>query len=303
MTGHITKLCAEQTLEPWETCCLSEVFLPNIESFGELLDLLEFLYRVNKHSLLLPSHHLETEQIVHKNMRMGIGMTGLLQASKEQRGWLAPAYDYLRDLDVRYSEKNNMPRSIKLTTVKPSGTLSLLPGVTAGIHPAYAQYMIRRITIATDHPLTQICKNAGYSVEFKQNFDGTEDYNSSIVSFPYSYPKGTILAKEMTAISQLEEIRKIQKDWSDNSVSCTIYYKEEEIEGIKSYLYKHYKNNFKSLSFLLHQEHGFKQAPYEEITKKKYEELVKRCKPITQIDALDFGEEVEECEKGACPIR
>lgn len=250
--------------------------------------MITLLYRINKHSLALPCHHPETEAIVHKNMRMGIGMTGIMQANKEQLGWLDAAYKFLRDYDNRYSELKGFNRSIKLTTVKPSGTLSLLPGVTPGIHPGYAQYMIRRITIAADNPLVGTCKEHGYPVEYKQNFDGTEDYGSVIVSFPFAYPIGTKLAADMTAIDQLKEIKKLQELWSDNSVSCTVYFKKEELPEIKEYLAKHYKSNYKSLSFLLHSEHGFKQSPYEEITKKQYDALVASTRQILTVDSATF---------------
>ena len=294
--------CAEQSLAPYETCCLAEIFLPNIESKEEFLDIIELLYRINKHSLLLPSHHPETEKIVHKNMRMGIGVTGILQASKEQNSWLSEGYTYLRDFDDRYSEMNNMNPSIKLTTVKPSGTLSLLPGVTPGIHPAYSQYMYRRIRIASGHPLVDICKKNGYPVEFVKNFDGSEDYNTTVVTFPFSYPKGTRLAKDMTAIDQLKEIKRLQEVWSDNSVSCTIYYKKEEIPEIKDYLHKHYRNNHKSLSFLLHSDHGFQQAPYQEIDKDTFEKLKNSTNIIESIESVTFDSS-DECANGACPIK
>lgn len=295
--------CAEQSLEDKETCCLAEVFLPNITSLEELLDVTELLYRINKHSLLLPSHHPETEAVVHKNMRMGIGMTGIMQASEEQIGWLNTAYEYLREFDREYSASIGVAPSIKLTTVKPSGTLSLLPGVTPGIHPGYAQYMYRRIRIAASHQLVNKCRNNGYPIEYVRNFDGTEDYNTVVVTFPFAYPEGTVLAKDMTAIDQLNMIRKMQALWSDNSVSCTVYYRKEELPEIKAYLAENYRYQHKSLSFLLHSDHGFQQAPYEEITKEQYDGLVARTTIIDSIaEALDFDGS-EECANGACPVR
>lgn len=294
--------CAEQSLESYETCCLAEIFLPNVESKEEFLDISELLYRICKHSLALPCHNKETEAVVRKNMRMGIGLTGILQASEEQNSWQDEGYLYLRDFDKRYSIIRGWPESIKLTTVKPSGTLSLLPGVTPGIHPAFAQYMYRRITIASEHKLVKLCREKGYPIEYKKNFDGTEDYNSVIVTFPFSYPEGTVLARDMTAMDQLREIRRLQTNWSDNSVSCTIYYRKEEIPAIRDYLTKHYRNNHKSLSFLLHSEHGFQQAPYEEITKEQFDELVSRTQIITSINSAEF-EGGDECASGACPIR
>jgi adenosylcobalamin-dependent ribonucleoside-triphosphate reductase len=294
--------CAEQSLAAYETCCLAEVYLPNIESKEQLLDVCQLLYRINKHSLALPCHLKETEDIVHKNMRMGIGVTGVLQATEEQRSWLSDTYRRLREFDFKYSHAHGFPESVKLTTVKPSGTLSLLPGVTSGCHPAYSQYMIRRIRIAADHPLVQVCREHGYPVEYQRNFDGSEDHSTMVVSFPFCYPEGTKIAAEMTAIDQLEVVKWLQANWSDNSVSCTVYYRKEELPEIKKYLAKNYKNNHKSLSFLLHNEHGFHQAPLEEITKEEYDALVASTQLITHVDEASF-DGGDECASGACPVK
>jgi len=295
--------CFEQALNPWETCCLAENFLPNFKSKEEFLDALELEYRVCKHSLLLPSHQPETEDIVQKNMRMGIGISGIQQATEEQMSWLDAGYKYLREFDKQYSLANGFPTSIKLTTVKPSGTLSLLPGVTPGIHPAIAKYLIRRVQIDADHILVNVCKEHGYPVEHRLNIDGSVDYSTVVVSFPLSYSEGTTLAEDMTAIDQLNEIRKLQTIWSDNSVSCTIYYTLEELPEIKRYLKKYYKNCHKTLSFLLKKDNGFKQLPYEEITKDEYEKLAKSIKPITEIHSISFDEDDSDCATGACPVR
>lgn len=295
--------CAEQSLADKETCCLAEVFLPNIESAEELLDVCKLLYRINKHSLALPCHQKGTEAIVNKNMRMGIGVTGVLQATEEQKGWLDETYRALRVYDEEYSKQQGWPKSIKLTTCKPSGTLSLLPGVTPGIHPAYARYMIRRIRISANHPLIEVCKQHGYDVEYQRNFDGSEDHSTMVVSFPFSYGEKAILASEMTAIDQLHAVKWLQSVWSDNSVSCTVYYRKEELPEIQEYLKANYKDGHKSLSFLLHSDHGFHQAPMEPITKEEYEALVARTKLITSIDSFDEFDSGDECAGGACPIR
>ena len=295
--------CAEQSLADGETCCLAEVFLPNISSKEELLDVSTLLYRINKHSLALQCHQKVTEAIVHENMRMGIGITGVLQCTEEQKSWLSETYTQLRSYDEWYSQKHGFNKSIKLTTVKPSGTLSLLPGVTPGCHPAYARFMIRRIRISSNHALVQVCKDHGYPVEYQQNFDGSEDRSTVVVSFPFRHPDHAVLAKDMTAISQLETVKWLQEVWSDNSVSCTVYYRPEELPEIKKYLKKNYRNNHKSLSFLLHSEHGFKQAPLEEITEEQYNEMVASTRIISAIDEANIGLDDAECSTGACPIR
>lgn len=295
--------CAEQSLASYETCCLAEVYLSNIESYEEFIDICKLLYRVNKHSLALPCHNKETEAIVHENMRMGIGITGLLQATEEQKSWLKKAYYELRHFDASYSKQKGFNESIKLTTSKPSGTLSLLPGVTPGCHPAYARFLIRRIRIAADHSLVHTCRNHGYPVEFQKNFDGTDDHSTVVVSFPFRYPDHAVLASEMTAIQQLETVKWVQENWSDNSVSCTVYYKKEELPEIKEYLAKNYKKCHKSLSFLLHSDHGFAQAPLEEITEEQYNEMVASTKLITKVEELIDFEGDSECAGGVCPVK
>jgi len=295
--------CAEQSLANFETCCLAEVYLPNIETYAELKLVLRLLYRINKHSLAIPCAIKETEDIVHKNMRMGIGVTGYLQASEEQQGWLSDAYTYIRAYDKEYSSLKGFPESIKLTTVKPSGTLSLLAGVTAGAHPAYSQHYIRRIRMATESELVKVCRENGYHVEYVRNFDGTEDHSTVVVSFPCEFPEGTRLANDMSAVDQLEVIKRLQAEWSDNSVSVTIYYRKEELDEIKKWLGENYVN-VKSVSFLLHNEHGFDQAPLEEITKEQYEEMKAKVVPITSLSSLNMDDiDIAECDSGACPIR
>ena len=310
LSGVFTNNCAEQSLNNTETCCLSELYLPNIKTKEELYKCVTYMYRISKHSLSLPcADSKNTENIVHKNMRMGIGVTGYLQATDEQRGWLKDCYLYLRDFDREYSIKNGFPISIKLTTCKPSGTLSLLGGCTSGVHPGFAQYYIRRIRIASESPLIKLAKNHGYPIEYVRNFDGSLDHTTQIISFPYRLPEGTVLAENCTAIEQLEWVKKLQTEWSDNSVSVTVYYRKNELSEIKSWLSKNYNNSVKTVSFLLHNDHGFAQAPLEQITKEQYEELVSQCKPITSIEGICYVNESEEllsqaeCANGICPIK
>lgn len=276
--------------------------MPNITSRDELLDAATLLYRFNKHSLQLSSHQPETDEVVKRNQRMGISITGALQASKEQLSWLSDCYEHLREFDKRYSLLHGFNVSIKLTTVQPSGTLSLLPGVAPGAHPGYARFMYRRIRIASDSNFVLVCRQHGYPIEFVKNFDGTEDKGTVVVTFPFAYPEGTRLAKDMTALDQLEVMKYLQTHWSDNAVSCTIYYKKEELPGIKAYLAKNYSKNHKTLSFLLHSGHGFQQAPFEEVSEEAYNNLLAATTPITAISSAEF-ESSDECASGVCPVR
>ena len=308
--GFYVHNCAEQSLADKETCCLAEVYLPNVSSFEELKKCVEYLYRICKHSLTLPcADSKETESIVHKNMRMGIGMTGVLQASKEQQEWLKPCYEFLRQFDEVYSDMKGYPRSVKLTTIKPSGTLSILGHCTPGCHPAYASTYWRRIRVSSESKLINLAKDHGYHVEYVKNFDGTLDFGTQVIKFPYKMPEGTILAEDCSAIRQMEFVKWCQTNWSDNSVSVTVYYRKEELPEIKEWLRANYNNSVKTISFLLHSDHGFQQAPYEKISLEEYEEAMKSIRPIVTFEGIcsTISDELlateGECAGGACPMK
>lgn len=297
--------CAEITLSSYECCNLVELFLNNIESEEELWDCARLLYKTQKAIAAMPFIHDETNEIVHKNMRLGMGVTGVCQ-SMEKLSWLDECYNKLKEYDVKWSKEKGYPESIRLTTVKPSGTLSLLAGASAGIHPAYSRYWIRRVEISAKDPLVEVCKQLGYNAEFKINLDGSIDYSTVKVEFPCESCDKALLAEDIGVIEQLDLVKTIQEIWSDNSVSVTAYYRPEDLDDIKSWMKENYKNSIKSVSFLLKDKHGFKQAPYESIDEKKYLQLTKKVKPIESLDFNDFGSEILnnlECEGGACPIK
>jgi intein/homing endonuclease len=291
-------------------CCLSDIFLPNVKSKEELFKCATYLYRICKHSLSLPCvDSKDTEDMVHKNYRFGIGITGYLQSTKEQQSWLSDCYVYLRELDKKYSQEHSLPTSIKMTTVKPSGTLSILANCTPGVHPGFSRYYKRRVRIASESPLIKLAKEHGYPVEYVKNFDDTIDHSTQIITFPKSLPDHTVLAENCTAVDQLEYVKKLQTEWSDNSVSVTVYYRKCELPAIKEWLRKNYNDSVKTVSFLLHSDHNFKQAPMEAITKEEYDELVSECRPITNLSGVCFVDEniellkASECAGGHCPLR
>jgi hypothetical protein len=237
-------------------------------------------------------------------MRLGLGVTGVCQ-SLDKIEWLDECYVELRKFDREWSKQRGWPESNKLTTVKPSGTLSLLGGATPGGHPGYSKYYLRTVRMSSSDKLVQICKETGYHVEFLLNFDGSENHDTVVVYFPCETPDGAILACDMTVIKQLELVKKLQDVWSDNAVSVTAYYSPEELSSLKEWLKGNYKNHLKSVSFLLRQNHGFKQAPYQEIDKETYNKCKQKVKQISTISSITPGESLQglECEGGACPIK
>jgi ribonucleotide reductase alpha subunit len=298
--------CAEIALGDGESCNLATVFLPNIESLKQFKEISRLLYLVQKQITSLRYPYAKTNRIVSKNRRLGQSITGVLQCSKEQLSWLSPAYEYLRDLDAEYSDANGISRSVRLTTVQPSGTLSLLPGVTPGIHPAYAKYYIRRVRFGAADPLIEACRKRGYNVVPEVGIDGREDHTKWVVEFPAESPEGAVLAAEMTAVEQLEWVKRMQTEWADNAVSVTVYYRIEELGEIKAWLKENYDESVKSVSFLLHADHNFPLAPYEEIDEETYNAMVAKVDltiPMASSTLDDNLIDDPSCTTGACPVR
>jgi hypothetical protein len=219
-------------------------------------------------------------------------------------GWADPIVSIEDSECETFDIEVNATHRYTLNGAVSHNTLSLLPGVTPGVHPGYSMFFIRRIRIAANSELVTVCKKNGFPVEYQKNFDGTDDLNTVVVSFPSRYPEGTVVAKDLSALDQLEFIKRLQTEWSDNSVSCTIYYRLEELPAIQEWLRVNYNECVKTVSFLLHSGHGFAQAPYEEITEDQYNQMVSKVTPITGVNvAEDDLLDNFECATGACPVK
>lgn len=298
-----TNPCAEIGLAHRESCNLSEIFLPNVESQEELTDLAKILYKVQKAVAAMPYLDKMSDEITSRNLRLGLGVTGVAQAG-DKLDWLSNTYEALRAFDTEWSAERGLNQSVRLTTVKPSGTLSLLAGVTPGVHPGYSRFHIRRVRMATNDPIVEFCRVRGYHVEPARNTDGSEDPRTMIVEFPCEFPEDTLLAEDMTAFEQLDLQRRLQREWADNAVSVTVYFSPDELEGVREYLGEHW-GEMKSISFMLREDHGFDQAPLEECSRETYEERVAMVNGGVQMSLTGASIllDGEECATGSCPIR
>lgn len=294
--------CGEIGLPDHGLCNLVETFPSLHDSFEDFKKTLKYAYLYAKSVTLIPTHCERTNQVIMRQRRIGLSQSGIVEAM-ERHGtrtyldWCDAGYNYLQQLDLEYSNWLCIPRSIKMTTVKPSGTLSLLPGVTPGIHYPHSEFYIRRIKIDDTSPLVDILRKAGYPMERTVYGD-----NTWVVSIPVrsaNFRKG----KEHISIwEQLELGAKLQYYWSDNSVSQTVTVKKEELSQIKTAL-EMYEDRLKTVSFLPLADHNYQQAPYEEITKEQYEEMTKNLKPLKLKKASVHDSEEKYCESDICVLR
>ncbi len=294
--------CGEQTLESFELCCLVESFPSKHNSYEEFKETLKYAYLYAKSVTLVNTHWKETNAVMLKNRRMGISQTGIIEAfvkhgRRNMINWCDKGYIYLRELDETYSDWLCVPKSIKITTVKPSGTVSLLPGVPPGIHYPHSEFYIRRIRISKNSDLIAKIRNAGYHIE-----NDLYSENSYVIEFPI-HERYFDRSKNDTSIwEQAENAAAYQKYWSDNQVSITITFRNDEAKEIKHVL-ECYEDKLKSVSFLPIKEHGYKQDPYEEISKEKYEEMVSKTKPMNLDETKDRAIGEKFCDSDRCEVK
>lgn len=271
--------CAEQPLEDHELCCLVETYPAHHDSLEDYIKTLKMAYLYAKTVTLIPTHNPKTNAVMMRNRRIGCSMSGIVQAMqrfgrRQFFDWCEEGYQAIQHFDRTYSRWFCVPRSIKTTSVKPSGTVSLLAGATPGIHYPHSEHYIRRIRVSNTSPLVQACINAGYHVEPDNYADDT-----AVVSFPVKEENFDRGESQVSVWEQFSNVAAVQRHWADNSVSVTVKFHEAEAEDILRCL-EIYETSLKSVSFLKHSGHGYVQAPYEAIDEETYLEMTKHLKPL-----------------------
>lgn len=315
--------CAEQGLESYELCNLVETFPANHESAEEFYETLKYAYMYAKTVTLIPSHDPRTNSVMIRNRRIGTSMSGIEQAKKKfgihkfYTEFCDEGYNVLKKYDRIYSDWLGIAKSIKITTVKPSGTVSILAGATSGVHAVHSEYYFRTIRLAHNSPIVPHLLKAGYRVEYsaveakKFGLDWEKpikkvdpEYKGSLVAyFPIKEEDFTKGKEDQTIWEQVENAAKMQHYWSDNSVSVTINFKPFEQEDIPIIL-QHYETRMKTVSFLPLEDHGYKQAPFITASKKDYDAYVKKLKKIENIAEISQNDKHIEafCEGDKCVL-
>lgn len=294
--------CMEQTLESYEMCCLVETFLPMHDSIEDFKRTLKFAYLYAKTVTLGKDHWMETNRVQLRNRRIGASLSGIAQFLEHTnidtlKHWLDEGYETIQYYDNMYSEWLAVPKSIKTTSVKPSGKVSLLAGVTPGIHFPESNYYIRRVRVQSNSTLLPFLEKAGYKIEKDVNAPDT----TNVVEVPVAI-EGMRTLKDVSMWEQMELAAFLQEHWSDNQVSCTVTFKPEEAKDIKSSL-NYFQYKLKGISFLPKTETGkYAQMPYEEITKEKYEELAKNIKSMKIKNVQEDSKPEKFCNNDICEV-
>ena len=273
--------CAEQSLESYECCTLVETYLNRHDDLNDFKRTLKFAYLYAKTVTLLPTHWEETNAIMQRNRRIGTSMSGVANFADrvgmpELREWMNEGYKVVKGHDTVYSEWLGIRESIKMTTIKPSGTVSILAGESPGVHwTVGGKHFLRAIRFANNDPMLPLFKMANYTVEPASESPDT----TSVVFFPIE-SGATRSEKDVTIFEKMSLAATAQRYWSDNSVSVTISFdSEKEAEHVGTVLHM-YDGQLKTVSFLPQGNFVYPQMPYTQITADEYESARMKLFPI-----------------------
>jgi ribonucleoside-triphosphate reductase len=300
--------CAEQPLESYELCTLVEVHLNRHTDKEDFLRTLKFAYLYGKTVTLVPTHWQITNGIMQRNRRIGTSLTGIASFADTHglpatRDWMDEGYQTIRKYDKQYSEWLCVRESIRVTTVKPSGSVSLLSGASPGVHwPVGGEYFLRAIRFSDQDPMMHLFKAAGYKTE-----PDLVSANTMVVYFPVhsGHPRSE---KDVTLFEKIGLAATTQKYWSDNGVSVTLSFdKDSETKHIAPALHM-YEGQLKAVSFLPMGNTVYPQQPYQQITQEEYDNYVGQIAKIDWSAIYDGIENLDSvgemyCTTDYCEIK
>ena len=265
--------CAEQSLESMECCTLVETYIGRHETLEDFKRTLKFAYLYAKTVTLLPTHWEETNAIMQRNRRIGTSISGVANFADTRglptlRKWMDEGYAIVTNYDKSYSEWLGIRESIKTTTIKPSGTVSILAGESPGVHwTPGGRHFLRTIRFANNDPMLPLFKMANYRVEPEVHSPDT----TSVVYFPIE-AQAVRSEKEVSIYEKMALAATAQRYWSDNSVSVTVSFDPKtEAEAIGTALHM-YDGQLKTVSFLAMDDGAYPQMPYTRSNPEEYEE-------------------------------
>lgn len=301
--------CLEQSLESYELCCLVENFPSHHEDYWDFQRSLKFSYLYAKAVTLFGTHCDRTNSVIIRNRRIGCSMSGIVDAIVKfgrthfMQEFCDKGYSYIDYVDRKYSEWLGIPCSIKKSSVKPSGSVSLVAGVFGpGIHYAKMKSGYRLIRVAKDSPLVEVLKAANYRVEPL----GTDPLYTVVVYFPMLAPEGMLSEEDATIWEKFKMAADLQYWWADNQVSCTVEFTEDEGKrGEIARCLEAFDGQLKGISLLPKSEGLYAQMPYTSAPREEIEEYIKTLLPLDWRSLTNEGENAaanKYCDGDSCTL-
>lgn len=307
--GTLSNPCAEIVLESYELCNLVEVFPTRCVDDREIMVAMKLATIYASTISLLPTHSEESNAVIARNRRIGVSISGIadwvaMTSVSHVTRLLRLGYEgVVTPTNEALNAAAGVPSSVRLTTVKPSGTISILAGVSPGMHQPYFRYGIRRMRVSEGSPTAEMLRLAGVPYEDDINDPG----NTLVYAFPLEMGKGQVRAiNEVSVWEQAMQVAWLQREWADNMVSNTINFNPETEGHSIEHVLSMFAPQIKSMSFLPDQssaDNPYPQAPFERTGRAEYRE---RMKDITDIDwSLFFGSDGVDskfCANDICEI-
>ncbi|MBU4348498.1 ribonucleoside-triphosphate reductase [Patescibacteria group bacterium] len=296
--------CGEINLRSREFCNLSEVVARPSDTEKSLLRKIKLAVILGTFQSTLTDFSYiskEWEKNCEEERLLGVSITGqwdsLIARNKS-------TLDKLRkeaiNVNKIYAKKFGINQSLAVTCVKPSGTVSQLVDSSSGLHPRYAPYYIRRIRISATDSLFKMLKDqkVPHRPEVGQNYDNATSY---IFEFPIKAPENSVFGKDLSAIKQLEHWKIVKENYTEHNPSVTISIKKNEWVEVANWVYENW-DIVGGLSFLPCEDYVYSMAPYEEISKETYEEMIDKMPEIdfSQILIYEKHDETQGSKELAC---
>jgi ribonucleoside-triphosphate reductase len=322
-----TNPCSEIILRDKQFCNLTEVVVRAGDTFDSLARKVRLATILGTIQSTLTNFQFLSEEWkknTEEERLLGVSLTGImdnevLTGKKDVYdpvdGWSGPwgnmplpnvlqeLRKIARDTNEEFAERLGIQPSVAITCVKPSGTVSQLVDSSSGIHARHNSYYIRRIRMDKKDPIYQFLKDRGIPVED----EAFRPDSTAVFSFPMKAPEGAVTRNDMTAIEQLELWLIYQRHWCEHKPSVTITVKDDEWPQVGAWVWQHF-DEISGVSFLPHSNHTYQQAPYEDISKEQYEQLLAEMPTginwddLVEVEDNTEGSQTLACVGGSCEI-
>ncbi len=308
-----TNPCSEIILRSNQFCNLSEVVIRADDDLVNLKKKVEVAAIIGSlQATLTDFRYLRNiwKRNTEEEALLGVSLTGICdhyllgKDSPDLEKWLTEMKDVAIKTNKEWADKLGINQSTAITCVKPSGTVSQLVDSASGIHPRFSKHYIRRVRSDKKDPLAQYMTAAGFPVE-----DDVMSKSSLVFSFPIKSPETSTTVKQVGAMEQLKLWKKYQDYWCEHKPSITVYYTDDEFLQVAQWIWENF-DTVSGISLLPVSDHVYQQAPYEDITPEKYEELLAAMpvdvnwKDLEHFEKEDntTGSQELACVGGACEI-